>query len=124
MSWKLLLFTSFIICAAVACSDKNKIPRSLLQPEKIIPVMWDLTRAETFWETRRYRDSTLTQDSLYKLYARVFTLHKVSKDHFYKSFTWYQQHPDVNKVLMDSLNNMAQRQRQNQYGGNPKNFGK
>lgn len=113
----------FIFCfISIGCGNNNDIPKEIMQPEKMIPVIWDLTRTETFWESRHFRDSTFTQDSLYKLYARVFLLHKITKDQFYKSFTWYQMHPDLNKVLLDSLNNMAQRQRQNQYGANPKKF--
>jgi hypothetical protein len=37
------------------------------------------------------------------LYEHVFTIHHISKEDFYKSYRYYQQHPDKNKVLFDSL---------------------
>lgn len=104
----------------MACSNENEIPKNVIQPKKMIPIMWDLTKAETFWENRKYRDSTLTKDSLYHLYNRVFSLHKISKDQFYKSFTWYQKHPASNRALLDSMNNMAQHSREMKYSSKPK----
>ncbi len=104
----------------MACGNENKIPKDVIEPKKMLPIVWDLTKAETFWENRKYRDSTLTKDSLYTLYSRVFALHKISKVQFYKSFSWYQKHPANNRALLDSLNNMAQHSREMKYSSQPK----
>jgi len=38
-----------------------------------------------------------------KLYEEVFRLHKVSRDEFRKSFQFYQDRPDLIRVMFDSL---------------------
>ena len=38
------------------------------------------------------------------LYEQIFAIHKTNREEFYKSFKYYQQHPDKNKILFDSLN--------------------
>ncbi len=38
-----------------------------------------------------------------KMYEQVFLIHKIDKKTFYSSLNYYQQHPNLNKVLIDSL---------------------
>ena len=38
-----------------------------------------------------------------KLYERIFNIHKVTKEQFQKSITYYHEHPDLLTIIVDSL---------------------
>jgi hypothetical protein len=65
--------------------------------------------------------SSSKKDTLsYKLLAtqafqQVFDLYHITKEEFYKSYRYYEEHPDKNSILMDSLSAFAGRQRQELY---------
>ena len=65
--------------------------------------------------------SVLKNDSLsYKYFAtrafqQVFDIYHITKEEFYKSYRYYEEHPDKNNILMDSLVAYGARQRQNLY---------
>ena len=75
-------------------------------------VMWDLLNAEEFNNILIIKDSTLkkTKNNL-KLYQQVFFMHHLSKEQFYYSYQFYEQHPDQFKTLMDSVSTYGPRQR-------------
>ena len=75
-------------------------------------VMWDLLNAEEFNNILIIKDSTLkkTKNNL-KLYQQVFFMHQLSKEQFYYSYQFYEQHPDQFKILMDSVSSYGPRQR-------------
>ena len=75
-------------------------------------VMWDLLNAEEFNNILIIKDSTLkkTKNNL-KLYQQVFFMHHLSKEQFYYSYQFYEQHPDQFKTLMDSVSSYGPRQR-------------
>ena len=50
-----------------------------------------------------------------KLYEEVFRLHKVSREEFRNSFQFYQDHPDITRVLFDSLIARGNRMRSDSY---------
>jgi hypothetical protein len=45
------------------------------------------------------------------MFQQVFAIHGITKDEFYKSYRYYEGHPDKNKILMDSVSAYATRQR-------------
>ncbi len=71
-------------------------------------IFYDLVRADEIVNSKASVDTSFKRDKeLIKYYKQVFTIHKVTKDQFYKSYRYYQTHPDVNKVLFDSLASFA-----------------
>jgi len=42
-----------------------------------------------------------------KLYQQVFALHDITKAQFERSLAYYQSHPDLLKVIMDSISKQA-----------------
>lgn len=110
-SFILLLFIFFI----TACGQ-HKIPDDIIKVNDMKFIMWDLTRAGQYNELKNLKDtSSKIKPSATLLYEQVFSLHKVKKDDFYKSLKFYQSHPDINKVLMDSLAAYATRERTKLY---------
>lgn len=93
-----------ILILLFSCSG-NGLPGDILPPEKIRPIIYDLLRADEFLNNFIMRDTSLKREKeAVKLYEQVFQIHKISSQHFYKSYRYYQANPDKNKILIDSLN--------------------
>jgi len=87
-----------------------------------------------FKPNKQLRDSNYKKDSVsvtdtfsrkkdtisFKLLAtqafqQVFAIHHITREGFYKSYRYYEEHPDKNNILMDSLAAYAARKRQEMY---------
>lgn len=67
-------------------------------------VMWDLARSDEFVSQFMAQDTGVdTKMESLKLYEQVYRLHNTTHDIFQKSLAYYQQHPKLLKVIMDSL---------------------
>lgn len=100
-----ILWLWLLLAGLAACRAKNKAPSGVLPPEKMQAVLWDLLRADQFLATYVLnKDTSLKKinESL-RYYQQVFALHKISKEEFSKSFSWYRAHPAVFRALMDSI---------------------
>ena len=104
------LLVSFAILV-FSCAGKSK-KMDLLPFDTLKVVVWDMLNAEEFNNVLITKDSTLknSRNNL-KLYQQVFFIHHVSKEQFYYSYEFYEQHPDRFKLLMDSVSAYAPRQR-------------
>jgi hypothetical protein len=120
------LITTIIIVSIIGCSNnkEGKFP-GLLSKEKMQVVLWDVIGADVFTEQFIKKDSfkNAVIENM-KLQNRIFSIHKVSKEIFYKSYDYYILHPEDMKVILDSMTASAERDRskmlQNQYSKNPK----
>lgn len=67
-------------------------------------VLWDYFRAEVFTSEFLAKDSlkNLTAENI-KLQQQVFVKYNISRDDFYKSYRYYQNHPSVMQTLLDSI---------------------
>lgn len=100
------LLLLFIIFFVSGCKSKNSIPGGVLSQKKMQLVLWDMMRADQFLaDYVLNKDTSLnkTTESL-KQYEQIFAIHKVSKDEFRRSFSFYQNHPVLFKAIMDSIN--------------------
>jgi len=96
----------FTLVLFAACKDKNSTPTGVLSKKKMQEVVWDMMRADQFLaDYVLNKDTSLnkTTESL-KYYQEIFALHKISKDQFQHSFSYYQSRPDLLKEIMDSIN--------------------
>ena len=104
---RLLLFTCIVF--ACACTGSG-VPNNIIPPDQMKLVLFDMVRADEFANNYIANDTSKNkQQETYVLYEQVFKIHKVDKARFYKSFSYYQQHPDKNKELYDSVNALAAR---------------
>ncbi len=102
----LLIFLIF----AAACNSGN-VPKDVLPPEKMVPIVYDLIKADEWVNGYLLNDTTEKPNTIFvRTYEQVFAIHKVEKANFYNSFRFYQQHPNINKVLFDSIHSLANRQ--------------
>jgi hypothetical protein len=103
---------SIIIVLGLLFSCANTdFPRDIIPPARIRPIIFDLLKADEYLNNFILKDTLLKRDKeAVKLYEQVFQIHKTNSSEFYKSYRYYQAHPDKNKALMDSLNALVTRQ--------------
>jgi hypothetical protein len=91
---------SFVL---TACSS-NPVPKGIIAPEKMEKIVYDIMQTDEYINSFLYKDTTLDikkERSIY--YEKVFKLHNTNRKEFYTSFKYYRQHPDIQKILFDSL---------------------
>ncbi len=95
----------------VACSSSS-VPKGIIPPDQMQQMVFDLIKADEFINNFAVKDSTVNiKIRRISLYEQVFSIHHTSKDDFYKSYRYYQQYPDKNKTLFDSLYAVANRKK-------------
>lgn len=104
---RLLLILSLFFGSCQPTVKKNII---LVDSMKVI--MWDMLRAEELYQRIILKDSTAKKrKENIRLYETVFLLHKISKGKFDTSYKYYASNPVIFKVLIDSLDAFATRER-------------
>lgn len=99
---KLIFF--FCLLFIFSCSAKQEIPKDILPQVKMEAVLWDILRADEFVSNFGRKDTTRTaKDKSIYLYEEVFRIHKTNKSQFEKSVDFYNLHPDLFKMIVDSL---------------------
>lgn len=74
--------------------------------------MWDMLKADEWYVRAAIKDSTLKKKKEnIRLYEQVFSLHGITKEQFYNSFKYYEAHPVAFKVLIDSTDAFANREK-------------
>src|SRR5688500_11496802 len=94
-----------IVCLA-ACGGKSKVPKGVLDREKMEAVLWDIMQADEFLKDHILnKDSTLndTTESI-RMYERVFAFNNTNREEFARSFNYYREHTSLIKDVLDSLN--------------------
>jgi hypothetical protein len=98
-------FITLLLVSLDACQSSHSVPRGILPPEKMELVLYDLLRSGNLVNNFIIaKDSTVSKDQEHiKWINRVLTFHRVSEADFKKSFTYYQEHPELMSVMMDSI---------------------
>ena len=93
----------FISVLFLAC--KESIPFGIIKPAKMQQVLWDVLRADALsHEIVKSDPSKSLADENVKLTKKVFLIHNITEEQFQKSYSYYTQHPDKMKTMLDSLN--------------------
>jgi hypothetical protein len=89
----------------LSCKGKDHVPADVLPKDKMQAVLWDMMRADQFLtDFVLNKDTSLNKETeSTKFYQQVFSIHKISKEDFQRSFTFYRSHPQMMKDLMDSV---------------------
>lgn len=97
------LISIFFLIFFTACSS-SPVPKGILPPKRMQKVVYDLIRIDEFINNFVVKDSTIDiKKKRSTLYEQVFKVNNTSRKQFYSSYTYYQQHPDIQKGLFDSL---------------------
>ncbi len=107
----ILLLTTVIL---FSCKNKSNVPSGILPRDKMEIVLKDIFRVNAFTHDFIKKDSAKNElEENVKLQKQVFQLHKVTKDEFYNSYNYYNDHPDIMKAMLDSIVNSNARERNN-----------
>lgn len=112
--------TCFIL---FSCAGKSKVPSEIIQPKEMQDILWDVLRAQALSASMSVKDSSIKEVAETKmLIQKVFEIHRVSSSAFDQSYSWYTGHPDVMRIVFDSMNIQNQRRselRMKQIHGRP-----
>jgi hypothetical protein len=111
---KVQYFFIFILCAlAWQCSNHDN---EILDINTMKKVMLHKIMAEERFINYLQRDTLFNEDSvLTDLFGSVLAYHKTDSATFYRSLEYYKKNPEKFNVLLDSLSNYAQQERDRQY---------
>lgn len=99
----------FILLLLSACSSSQQKPDAFIEINKMRFVVWDMAKADELANIQKVNDSSVNlKEASFKLYDQVFAVHNISRDQFYKSLRYYEEHPQIMKVLMDSVRSLAE----------------
>jgi len=102
-----------VLLVLASCGSKNKVPAEIMQPAKMQKILWDVVRSQALAAEEARKDSTINEIAQTKvLVQKAFKIHDVTSDEYEKSYKWYTSHPDLMKVLLDSLSNQIQQENQ------------
>jgi hypothetical protein len=112
MRMGVLILIAFIF----SCQGKDKVPEGVLEQVKMEKVMTDVLMAESFAESYLLIDTTRKRDEWFTgELNKVLAINDISQDQFRKSLEFYRTRPDLFKVILDSINARAQRNREKVY---------
>ena len=102
----------FIICFILfSCSGKNEVPPGIIQQKEMQNILWDVIRAQALSGEMARRDSSINEIAETQLMTRkVFEIHNVTPSAFDLSYAWYTSHPEMMRIIFDSMNSQNQRQ--------------
>ena len=99
------LLSIFLLIFALSCKQDPNPPNNVIQKTSMQELMWDLLRADAFITGFAGKGDTAfsqLKESV-MVYRQVFVIHKTNKEQFKKSLDWYQRHPEVMKIILDTL---------------------
>ena len=98
-----IVWASCLVLAVAAC-NADKLPKDVMTPDALKPVLWDLfaTGDLKLSDTSRATRMHL-KDSVTAAFTYVLRIHNMTKDQFIHSFKYYEAHPDRQSILIDTL---------------------
>jgi hypothetical protein len=91
----------------LSCKQDNQVPKNIIQQERMQELLWDMARADAFIAGfAGNNDSSFNRiRETVTLYRQIFQIHNTDREKFNKSLAWYQQHPQLLKPILDTLQN-------------------
>jgi Domain of unknown function (DUF4296) len=100
---RLIIF--FIVANLVACTDRTSVPKNIIQPEAMQKIMKDVIIVGVYSDQFISKDTSNhdKRKANNNLMDSVFKLHKITREEFKQSLSFYESRPDLNKMIFDSL---------------------
>ncbi|MFN4007703.1 MAG: DUF4296 domain-containing protein [Chitinophagaceae bacterium] len=101
---------ALVVNACTPNTHPNK-PDGFIETIPMSRIVWDITRADEYVFGFQLRDSAFSEKLLMgKARAEIFKIHKVTAEQFVNSYKYYQQYPDLQKALYDSIMSLANKE--------------
>ncbi len=116
-AWLFLLMLAFFLAS---CGNRGRVPDGIIPAPAMQNIIWQLMQADEFVTLFVSKDTTKNSNAERMLrYQQVFELNKTSEAAFKKSYQFYMEHPEITKVMFDSLIAKADRQKAELYKSKP-----
>ena len=100
----LLLFITLL-----SCTEKHS---AVLTISEMKPIIWDMLNADNWnFQTAVTDTSNKNKKKNLAFYDKIFKQYDITKEQFYKSYKYYEFHPDRMKILIDSVEDYGQREK-------------
>jgi Domain of unknown function (DUF4296) len=97
-----IVFILFL-CCLFSCNGKDNIPSNVLKPKEMTGVLGDVLMADAMVNDKKNRDTGININTLSAAYyQQIFTLHKITKEDFFRSYKYYLNSPGLFKNILDS----------------------
>ena len=107
-----LIFLLLAVLLFAACGSRDKVPAGIIPTRTMETIVWQLMQSDEYVNTLLAKDSTKKSSTERILrYQAIFELNKTSMAEFKKSYQFYMAHPDITKLMFDSILARAGRQR-------------
>jgi hypothetical protein len=111
-----IIAIGILVCFSLTACKHTDAGKQPLPVQTMKLVMWDMLKADEWYLVRSLKDSTLrTKKENIQLFEQVFQIHGITRDRFYSSYRYYEAHPLEMKVLIDSIDLYAGRERNKVY---------
>lgn len=93
------------------CGQGNSVPKGIVVPVKMQGILLDMFQADEVVNQQVKTDSAGNRFAKSKqLYQTIFKIHHITDSQFKQSFRYYEQHPTLMKIMLDSLQAQTARQ--------------
>lgn len=85
-----------------SCSEST--PSGVIKQKKMQEILWDIVRADELAKQLIKSDSLkIVANENSKLVTEVLKIHNVDQKQFEKSYSYYTHHPDIMRIMFDSI---------------------
>lgn len=91
-----------LLTIIIGCAGKDTSRIDVLQQEKYTQVLLDIALAESYAMAHNYQSDSV-KTTLKENYLRIFKIHDITKNQFYKAFDYYNRHPDILKMIYEDI---------------------
>ena len=101
-----------LIVSIYSCAGKTHFPKIVMKPTQMEEVMIEMFKADALSAEIVRKDSSkkLAVENI-RMYQQIFLAHKTTRREFDTSYSFYQKHPELMKLLLDSLHSIQERSR-------------
>jgi hypothetical protein len=101
----------FILC--VSCNQILRGGQGIIDQNKMATLLNEMALAEGFAESYLFRDTSKSRDSIIQHELdKALLINHVTAEQFAASYRYYKSKPEIFKVIVDSANAMASRNRE------------
>ena len=105
-------FGLMILCIGLLSCGNNHT--SILTITEMKPLIWDMLNADNWYIQESVMDTAFKKKKEnIVFYDKIFKQYDVTKEQFYKSYSYYELHPEKMRVLMDSVEAYGTREKMN-----------
>jgi hypothetical protein len=95
-------FLSFaLLCFSLICCKSKAVPETLIQPDKMKKILYDIHIVDGYISTIQNPDSGKKVSAAF--YKGIYTKFKVDSALYTKSMDYYYNHPDVLTEMYDDI---------------------